>query len=482
MPDEFDVAAARKRARPIPAGATIGAPIPAGATIGAPDVKWDQDVEKPDKWDRYIDWDASQPGDIFDRADTLTRQTEAAAARAGVSKPGVEPIPNKLIRPVGLLSSGLNPSAGDQLAMREWRAQETAAGRPPRLGEFPPIATGGEMMLADLLLSGFGLRGMLRAGIRPALSSLARTTLKTAAGSEAGRYIGGRIGGMFGEDAQERGAQIGSLVGGLGGSLVPNRYYSKLPFGFGRMILSNEELAAERTAMKMAQRASDESAGFREPTDPVAAAVRARTADWLPTKIEPPAQSPLAGLPSTSLGEIRSLPTLSEGAPTGTGPTTGTNPRYQLAGPLTLARPGAGLEPSSDVLRIPEPRPALPTDRPGAMYSVPREQLPGLAAQGTPGAGDVLRNTGKTILYEPPSGYPGPRVSQGATRIVLPAAPSADTLADAIVQRSGMDRPSAERRAEELLNAISGKNFTSAERASARNQIRNLVGIRPAAD
>lgn len=35
------------------------------------------------------------------------------------------------------------------------------------------------------------------------------------------------------------------------------------------------------------------------------------------------------------------------------------------------------------------------------MWSVPREELPGAAMRGAPGARDVLQNTGRTVLYEP---------------------------------------------------------------------------------
>jgi hypothetical protein len=35
------------------------------------------------------------------------------------------------------------------------------------------------------------------------------------------------------------------------------------------------------------------------------------------------------------------------------------------------------------------------------MWSIPREELPGAAMRGAPGAGDVLQSTGRTVLYEP---------------------------------------------------------------------------------
>lgn len=66
----------------------------------------------------------------------------------------------------------------------------------------------------------------------------------------------------------------------------------------------------------------------------------------------------------------------------------------------------------SGVLRIPEPREALPTDTPGYLSSIPRERLPGLAMQGYPGAGELLKNLGKQVIYVMPEDYPGPRASR----------------------------------------------------------------------
>lgn len=62
---------------------------------------------------------------------------------------------------------------------------------------------------------------------------------------------------------------------------------------------------------------------------------------------------------------------------------------------------------------FPEPREPLPGDRPGAMWSVGREELPGAAARGTPGAVDVLRNLNRPIILTPKGGvgYPGPRTN-----------------------------------------------------------------------
>jgi hypothetical protein len=61
---------------------------------------------------------------------------------------------------------------------------------------------------------------------------------------------------------------------------------------------------------------------------------------------------------------------------------------------------------------IPEPRATLPTDKPGAMWSIGREkELPAAARRGAPGAGDVMQNLNQPIIYTPKegAGYPGPR-------------------------------------------------------------------------
>ncbi len=98
----------------------------------------------------------------------------------------------------------------------------------------------------------------------------------------------------------------------------------------------------------------------------------------------------------------------------------GRMPRTTVAGRL-----GAGA-PVPDVNVVPEPRAMQPGDRPGSMFSVPRTVLPGEAARGTPGAADVLRNIGKTVIYEPPGvGYGGarPESVSGTPQIAYRARP-----------------------------------------------------------
>jgi hypothetical protein len=80
--------------------------------------------------------------------------------------------------------------------------------------------------------------------------------------------------------------------------------------------------------------------------------------------------------------------------------------KAQTGADLPKLRPGG-------VLRLPEPREALPTENPNYLPSIPRERLPGLALQGYPGAGDLLKNEGQPIIYTVPE-YPGPRPASAA--------------------------------------------------------------------
>jgi hypothetical protein len=53
------------------------------------------------------------------------------------------------------------------------------------------------------------------------------------------------------------------------------------------------------------------------------------------------------------------------------------------------------------VFHIPEPNPVAPGEVEGYLSSIPRKQIPGLAQSGREGAGKLLRNLGKTVIYTP---------------------------------------------------------------------------------
>lgn len=63
------------------------------------------------------------------------------------------------------------------------------------------------------------------------------------------------------------------------------------------------------------------------------------------------------------------------------------------------------------VLHAPEPNPLAPGEKPGSMYSIPREELAAAAQRSKPGAIDVLRDLGRPMIVIPKeAGYPGPRI------------------------------------------------------------------------
>lgn len=102
--------------------------------------------------------------------------------------------------------------------------------------------------------------------------------------------------------------------------------------------------------------------------------------------------------------------------------------------PAKIAGPeGASKIAAPQVTVLPEPRQPMPGDRPGAMWSVGREDvLPGAAQRGTPGAGDVMRNIGQPIIYTPKEGigYPGPRAGGSFQEYVgAPEAPASEAKA-----------------------------------------------------
>lgn len=69
--------------------------------------------------------------------------------------------------------------------------------------------------------------------------------------------------------------------------------------------------------------------------------------------------------------------------------------------PADEAAAAARAKPSSGVLQVPEPNPLAPGEKPGTMYSVPRQKLVQMALTGKPGAADVLRDLGKPMVVIP---------------------------------------------------------------------------------
>lgn len=128
---------------------------------------------------------------------------------------------------------------------------------------------------------------------------------------------------------------------------------------------------------------------------------------------------------------------------------------------------------------LPEPREAMPGDKPGAMWSAGREDvLPAAARRGTPGAGDVLRNIGQPVLYLPREGvgFPGPRV---ATPEAIGEPIGAEAQAPPAVRSGGsIGDPIGVRRQKQYERILSDPAATEEERSKAAEMIRRLRSYR----
>lgn len=135
------------------------------------------------------------------------------------------------------------------------------------------IGTGGQMQnrtitpVSDATAAIMPAVGMGEAiaekGVGPVLGTIGRGMAKTAAGTAVGSGVGGALGSIAGHPKE--GAEIGATIGGIATPFLPNRVLSSAPYGLSRLFLTNEEMAGERAAMKMAQRNADITAGLREP-------------------------------------------------------------------------------------------------------------------------------------------------------------------------------------------------------------------------
>jgi hypothetical protein len=343
-----------------------------------------------------------------DEEDQLTKKTNEVAKSAGAqfNAPSVGKPSTPTTKP------SMSNQEGDNLNIAAWQHRPN-----PKLGEFPDYATGGEMAPVNVGLGVSGVSSAVR-GIRAAPSigqgayqHVVSPLLKAYAGSEVGRVAGKGIDAVF---HTKHGEQVGQTAGALAGPFVSGKSFARLPMGAGRLVASNEEYAAALAERKLAQRNADLAVGLRtsKPVDEVASAVRNRTANWLPTKLPPPEVTPMTESPyyndyaaaksnarEEAANNAMNRPGWTAPLPARVGGGTGIEGAGSGGG-----RNGVGL--------FPEPREPLPQDRPGAMWSVKRQStLPAAALRGAPGAGDVLRNLGKPVLFEPRegTGYGGPR-------------------------------------------------------------------------
>ena len=127
---------------------------------------------------------------------------------------------------------------------------------------------------------------------------------------------------------------------------------------------------------------------------------------------------------------------------------------------------------------LPEPREVLPGDKPGAMWSLGREDtLPQAARRGAPGAADVMRNIGEPILLLPREGigWSGPRVATPES-IGEPLAGGAST--PPVETGGSIGDPVGPSPQEQYERALSDPSTTEEEKARAREIIRRLRSYR----
>lgn len=200
---------------------------------------------------------------------------------------------------------------------------------------------------------------------------------------DIGGGIGGLVGGVFGPGAITSGkGAIGNVLRSPYGPLKPGvKAFSSIGKYFGGPEIADALVPGR----------SPEIGPFSKVPNRLPASLRSDP--FSPKTIVP---SPFANAtPTSSIVGSAELPPVPQGNST----------------PFPLVQK-AGATPE-DVSVFPEPREPLPGDRPGAMWSIGRDELPGAAARGTPGAVDVLRNLNKPIILTPKGGvgYPGPRMS-----------------------------------------------------------------------
>ena len=200
------------------------------------------------------------PGFVPDAApDPLMQQTQSVARAAGVGGPAPQPLDPQMRAQGKQYESSLGPQARiEQLGTPEEKER---------------FSKGMDMTVPETLMGAGALGpigGITRQGVAGYASSLARPLLKSVAGAEIGNYGGRAIGGLFGKGGSETGGKVGGALGAIAGPFVGGETFAKLPFGLGRFVATDEETAAARTAMKLAQRESDIAAGLRKPLGQIA--------------------------------------------------------------------------------------------------------------------------------------------------------------------------------------------------------------------
>jgi hypothetical protein len=307
---------------------------------------------------------------------------------------------------------------------------------------------------ASVILPAIGTQEAIeQVGLKGVAKGVGKGLLKSAAGSTIGAGVGGGVGSIVGHPKE--GAQIGATIGGIAAPFVPGKYYANLPYGLGRIVASPEEYAENMAERKMAQRNADIAAGIREEPDPVAQAVKNRTAAWLPTRIDPTSGGPLGAISSGGSESVagtrpRSLVLTPEEA--------ASEEQMQSVAKRRASERGmqfaAGMTP-----REGRSVPRMPTRMAPTEYPGPRETIP-FTEEGTP--------------IQPIRG------GSGALGNITDQVPEHEDLFKAIMSKTGIDRTQAGQRAEELINRASGAGmYNDSERQNAKNLIQFYMGQNP---
>jgi len=298
--------------------------------------------------------------------------------------------------------------------------------------EHPAALTNAALAGIAIPEAGYGIAEKGIAGYAyPAARALAKSYLVSKGGEALGRHFGG-----------ETGAQIGKWGGALvGPAAIPDAAISRFP-GAGS-VFTDEELAGLRAKMKLTQRAADIKAGLRKG----------------PSDASPAAESP--NMPGPTVARpARNLIVTPEEA-------RSRDQMFKIAETAAKRRgmEFAGGQVPAEGRKVPRyPTPIASEEyggaRPGSQVNlgeiVPPEapQGPGTApTEATPAPAEAPKTTGKRFTDNP--NRPGAN-----------GRPETDNLTDLVVARTGIDRPSAEARVENLIRRAKSSNSVEAQQAN----------------
>jgi hypothetical protein len=228
-------------------------------------------------------------------------------------------------------------------------------------------------------------------------------------GGAAGASIGSKAGGYIGEQvgAPTLGEDVGGLVGGLAGGELGTRS----PNTVARILRNPATPAQARAGLpgslkRILPGTFNDWLSFFVPKGELGTVTRPGPYSAIPLRAPRGAGDPFlpyesppgAPLPSADeFYENRAQDIMQRG-------------KQQAALEKQGATTSTGQDvPYGSVVRVPEPNEALPPVNPKYMASVPRNRLAEMALSRTPGAATQLQQLGNKVIYEPPSGFPGPR-------------------------------------------------------------------------